>query len=523
MLLAGQPGAARGRPASTSPSPSTRRGSRSTRTCPPVLVAARRRGELTWTVRNPTDRTRAGRAGRRAGPVAARRPPGGSAARSRPAPRCAARPTLHPSRRGRFEIRGAGRARRGPARARRPPASRSIARRCSGSTPPSRAARRPSCASTGPHPRGRAALGEGPRRRHRVRPAARVRRRRRGPPHRLGGHRPGGQGDGAHLPGRAEPERPPPARQRSRDGRARSPTCRASSTPWTRVHVPHDGRHPPRRPVRAGRLRPRPCGPCCPARSGRDQLGRVAEAMFDLEPVLAESDYRGAFTHALARFRRRSLIVLFTDLVEQAVGESLLPALPLLVRHHVVLVAAVRDPDVVALGHRAARRRRRGLPRRRGHAWPSPSATAPPPASAASAPSSSTRPPASSPPASPTPTSTSRPAAACSARRRSTARLRAVALGGVAAPSTGTARPSVRLGRPVRSTYAATGAATMPLPARAGGLAGSLRSRLLVLAEGAGVALRRRRGGRGRRRRSRRRGRRRRRWRPASTWAGRWG
>ena len=84
-----------------------------------------------------------------------------------------------------------------------------------------------------------------------------------------------------------------------------------------------------------------------PARSGRDQLGRMAEAMFDLEPVLAESDYRGAFTHALARFRRRSMIVLFTDLVEQAVGESLLPALPLLVRHHIVLVAAVRDPDVL--------------------------------------------------------------------------------------------------------------------------------------------------------------------------------
>ena len=84
-----------------------------------------------------------------------------------------------------------------------------------------------------------------------------------------------------------------------------------------------------------------------PARSGRDQLGRMAEAMFDLEPALVESDYRGAFTHALARFRRRSMIVLFTDLVEQAVGESLLPALPLLVRHHIVLVAAVRDPDVV--------------------------------------------------------------------------------------------------------------------------------------------------------------------------------
>ncbi|MEO7428151.1 MAG: DUF58 domain-containing protein [Acidimicrobiales bacterium] len=85
-----------------------------------------------------------------------------------------------------------------------------------------------------------------------------------------------------------------------------------------------------------------------PPRAGRDQLGRVADAMYALQPVLAESDYRGAFAATIARFRRRSLIVLFTDLVEQAVGETLLPALPLLVRHHVVLIAAVRDPDVTA-------------------------------------------------------------------------------------------------------------------------------------------------------------------------------
>jgi uncharacterized protein (DUF58 family) len=83
-----------------------------------------------------------------------------------------------------------------------------------------------------------------------------------------------------------------------------------------------------------------------PARAGRQQLGGEAEAMFALDPVLAESDYRGAFARVMARFKRRALIVLFTDLVEQAVGESLLPALPLLVRHHVVVVAAVRDPVV---------------------------------------------------------------------------------------------------------------------------------------------------------------------------------
>jgi uncharacterized protein (DUF58 family) len=85
-----------------------------------------------------------------------------------------------------------------------------------------------------------------------------------------------------------------------------------------------------------------------PPAAGRHQLGRVTEAMYDLEPQLVEADVRGAFTAAVTRFRRRSMLVLLTDLVEQSVGESLLPALPLVARHHLVLVGAVQDPDVVA-------------------------------------------------------------------------------------------------------------------------------------------------------------------------------
>jgi len=83
-----------------------------------------------------------------------------------------------------------------------------------------------------------------------------------------------------------------------------------------------------------------------PAQS-RNQLARVTEAMYELEPQLAESDYRGAFTETLRRFRRRAMIVILTDLVEQAVGDSLVPALPLIVRNHLVVVAGVQDPDVV--------------------------------------------------------------------------------------------------------------------------------------------------------------------------------
>ena len=78
----------------------------------------------------------------------------------------------------------------------------------------------------------------------------------------------------------------------------------------------------------------------------RDQLSRVTAALYDLEPRLAESDYTAAFAEALARFRRRALFVVLTELAEQPVAERLLPALPLIVRDHVVIIGAVRDPDV---------------------------------------------------------------------------------------------------------------------------------------------------------------------------------
>lgn len=82
--------------------------------------------------------------------------------------------------------------------------------------------------------------------------------------------------------------------------------------------------------------------------AGRGQLGRVTRALYDLEPLLAESDYRKAFAATVGRFRRRAMLVVLTDLVVQAVDESLLPALPLIARNHLVLVGAVRDPELEA-------------------------------------------------------------------------------------------------------------------------------------------------------------------------------
>ncbi|MDQ6928030.1 MAG: DUF58 domain-containing protein [Actinomycetota bacterium] len=84
-----------------------------------------------------------------------------------------------------------------------------------------------------------------------------------------------------------------------------------------------------------------------PPGHSKDQLTRVTEAMYAIEPELVESDYRGAFAQTLARFRRRALLVIFTELAEQAMAETLLPALPLVTRRHIVIVASVADPQVL--------------------------------------------------------------------------------------------------------------------------------------------------------------------------------
>ncbi len=81
-----------------------------------------------------------------------------------------------------------------------------------------------------------------------------------------------------------------------------------------------------------------------PPRQDRGQMRRLSTALHALEPELAESSYRAAIRETLARFRRRALIVLITELAPEAVEETLLPALPILVRDHAVIVASVRDP-----------------------------------------------------------------------------------------------------------------------------------------------------------------------------------
>jgi uncharacterized protein (DUF58 family) len=81
----------------------------------------------------------------------------------------------------------------------------------------------------------------------------------------------------------------------------------------------------------------------------RDAAARLQDAMADLEPVIAEADWDVLAGAVTALGRQRALVVLLTPLEPAAVEEGLLPVLPVLVRHHRVVVASVRDPALERL------------------------------------------------------------------------------------------------------------------------------------------------------------------------------
>lgn len=80
--------------------------------------------------------------------------------------------------------------------------------------------------------------------------------------------------------------------------------------------------------------------------SRTELLAQLVEAMAPVQPALVESDWRAMASAIAVRARRRSLVVLLTDLNAAALDEGLLPVLPQLSAKHHLLIAAATDPRV---------------------------------------------------------------------------------------------------------------------------------------------------------------------------------
>ncbi|WP_084266856.1 DUF58 domain-containing protein, partial [Mycobacterium avium] len=80
--------------------------------------------------------------------------------------------------------------------------------------------------------------------------------------------------------------------------------------------------------------------------SRTELLAQLVDAMAPLQPTLVETDWRATVSAIALRARRRSLVVLLTDLNAAALDEGLLPVLPQLSAKRHLLLAAVADPRV---------------------------------------------------------------------------------------------------------------------------------------------------------------------------------
>jgi uncharacterized protein (DUF58 family) len=78
----------------------------------------------------------------------------------------------------------------------------------------------------------------------------------------------------------------------------------------------------------------------------RDATSRLEDALAGLQPEIAEADWTALAGAVQTMGRQRALVVLLTPLEPSAVEEGLLPVLPVLVRHHRVVLASVRDPEL---------------------------------------------------------------------------------------------------------------------------------------------------------------------------------
>lgn len=86
-----------------------------------------------------------------------------------------------------------------------------------------------------------------------------------------------------------------------------------------------------------------------PPSRGREQMDAALEALYPIEPEMVEPSYARAFEFIAANTKRRSLVVLLTDLVDEEGSRELLTSLRLLRPRHLPLVVTIADRDLKAV------------------------------------------------------------------------------------------------------------------------------------------------------------------------------
>ena len=86
-----------------------------------------------------------------------------------------------------------------------------------------------------------------------------------------------------------------------------------------------------------------------PPGRGHDHIDAALEALYAIEPEMIEPSYSRAFEYIAANSKRRALVVLITDLVDEEGSKELLTSLRLLRPRHLPLVVTIADRDLRAV------------------------------------------------------------------------------------------------------------------------------------------------------------------------------
>jgi uncharacterized protein (DUF58 family) len=86
----------------------------------------------------------------------------------------------------------------------------------------------------------------------------------------------------------------------------------------------------------------------------RNSLNRLAEAMGEVHAKMVEPNYPAAFTYLSQQVRKRSLLVLFTDLIDPLASAAVVSQLSRAADRHLPLAVAIRNPDLEAAAAQTA-------------------------------------------------------------------------------------------------------------------------------------------------------------------------
>ncbi len=86
-----------------------------------------------------------------------------------------------------------------------------------------------------------------------------------------------------------------------------------------------------------------------PPGPGKSASQRLIRSLFAVHPELVATDYEGAFTSLGPRLRKRSLVVLFTQILDHNAAQQLLRLTRGLLPRHLPLIVLLRDPGLEAL------------------------------------------------------------------------------------------------------------------------------------------------------------------------------